>query len=58
MSRGKIPGPTDDIPAGYKTGSCEYAYAFLSSTALSGNNRYVPAGTCERGLREKCRACV
>jgi hypothetical protein len=31
-------------PAGQTTGLCEYAYAFLCSTALSGDNRKLPAG--------------
>jgi hypothetical protein len=31
-------------PAGQTTGLCQYAYAFLSSTTLSGDNRNLPAG--------------
>jgi hypothetical protein len=32
------------LPAGQTTGLCEYAYAFLGSTILSGDNRNLPAG--------------
>jgi hypothetical protein len=31
-------------PVGQTTGVCEYAYAFLCSTTLSGDNRNLPAG--------------
>jgi hypothetical protein len=32
------------FPAGQTTGLCEYAYAFLSFTTLSGDNCYLSAG--------------
>jgi len=35
--------PCGKLPAGQTTGSCEYAYAFLCSTTLSGDKRNLPA---------------
>jgi len=35
--------PCGKFLAGQTTGSCEYAYAFLSSTTLSGDKRNLPA---------------
>jgi hypothetical protein len=37
------PGATR-LPAGQTTGLCEYAYAFLCSSTLFGDNRNLPAG--------------
>ena len=36
--------PAGMFPAGQTTGLCEYAYAFLYSTTLSGDKRNLPAG--------------
>jgi hypothetical protein len=40
------------FPAGRTTGSSEYAYAFLSPTTLSGDNRNLPAGRKPERVKE------
>jgi hypothetical protein len=43
MDPGAIRQPGGKFPAGQTNGSCEYAYAFLCSTTLSGDKRNLPA---------------
>jgi hypothetical protein len=44
MDPGATRLPAGKFPADQMTGLCEYAYAFLCSTALSGDKRDLPAG--------------
>jgi len=44
MGPGATRQPAVKFPAGQTTGLCEYAYAFLCSTTLSGDKRNQPAG--------------
>jgi hypothetical protein len=44
MDPGATRQPAGKFPAGQTEELCEYAYAFLCSTALSGDKRNLPAG--------------